>query len=76
MWINPNAWIHFTSDYIATNWVLPLDGNKCVVYASWILHEDVIEGEDYNVEHLIWYMEGCECRRCGHVRINDKRVKI
>jgi Rieske 2Fe-2S family protein len=55
-WFNPNAWIHFASDHIATNWVLPLDENKCVLYTSWIVHEDAIEGEDYNYKHMtdVW----------------------
>ena len=62
MWINPNAWIHFTSDHIATNWVLPLSEDKCVVYSSWIVHEDALEGEDYNTDHLIdvWKVTNAE----------------
>ena len=62
MWFNPNAWIHFTSDHIATNWVLPLGDNKCVVYSSWIVHADAIEGADYNVDHLtdVWKVTNAE----------------
>jgi Rieske 2Fe-2S family protein len=62
MWFNPNAWVHFTSDHIATNWVLPLDAERCTLYSSWIVHEDAIEGEDYDVEHLtdIWRVTNAE----------------
>ena len=62
MWFNPNAWIHFTSDHIATNWVLPLGPENCALYSSWIVHEDAIEGEDYNVEHLtdVWKVTNAE----------------
>ncbi len=55
-WFNPNAWIHFTSDHIATNWVLPLDAERCTLYTSWIVHENAVEGVDYTEEHLteVW----------------------
>ena len=62
MWFNPNAWIHFTSDHIATNWVLPLGPNKCEVYSSWIVHADAVEGEDYSIDHLtnVWKVTNAE----------------
>ena len=62
MWFNPNAWVHFTSDHIATNWVLPIDGETCALYSSWIVHEDAIEGEDYDVDHLtdVWLVTNAE----------------
>lgn len=62
IWFNPNAWIHYTSDHIATNWVLPLGEDKCKVYSSWIVHEDAVVGEDYEIEHLIdvWKVTNAE----------------
>lgn len=62
MWFNPNAWVHFTSDHIATNWVLPIDGESCALYSSWIVHEDAVEGEDYDVDHLteVWRVTNAE----------------
>ena len=62
MWFNPNAWVHFTSDHIATNWVLPLGPEKCALYSSWIVHEDAVEGEDYEVDHLVevWKVTNAE----------------
>lgn len=62
IWFNPNAWIHFTSDHIATNWVLPLGQDKCALYSSWIVHEDAVVDEDYNVEHLtdVWKVTNAE----------------
>ena len=62
MWFNPNAWVHFTSDHIATNWVLPLDGEHCELYSSWIVHEDAVEGEDYDLDHLteVWEVTNAE----------------
>ncbi len=62
MWFNPNAWIHWTSDHIATNWVLPIDKDHCELYSSWIVHEDAVEGEHYDLDHLIdvWTVTNAE----------------
>lgn len=62
MWFNPNAWVHFTSDHIATNWVFALGPEKCALYSSWIVHEDAVEGDDYVVEHLteVWKITNAE----------------
>lgn len=62
MWFNPNVWVHFTSDHIATNWVLPLGPEKCALYSSWIVHEDAVEGEDYDIDHLtkVWKVTNAE----------------
>ena len=56
IWLNPNAWIHMTSDHIATNWVLPLDSFRCVLFTSWIVHKDAVEGVDYTEDHMtdVW----------------------
>lgn len=62
IWWNPNAWIHFTSDHIATNHVLPLDATRSVLYSSWVVHEDAVEGVDYEVDHLtdVWRVTNAE----------------
>lgn len=62
LWLNPNAWIHFTSDHIATNWVLPLDAERCVLYTSWIVHAKAVEGEDYTRDHMteVWNVTNAE----------------
>lgn len=62
LWFNPNAWVHFTSDHIATNWVLPIDSETCTLYSSWIVHEDAEEGLDYDVGHLtdVWRVTNAE----------------
>ncbi len=56
LWFNPNAWIHFASDHISTNWVLPINADKCALYTSWIVHADAKEGEDYTEQQLtkVW----------------------
>lgn len=62
MWFNPNAWVHFASDHIATNWVLPIDDTSCELYTSWIVREDAEEGVDYEIDHLtdVWQVTNAE----------------
>lgn len=56
IWLNPNTWIHYTSDHIATNWVLPLGPDSCALYTSYLVREDAVEGEDYDLDHMaeVW----------------------
>lgn len=62
IWLNPNAWIHMTSDHIATNWVLPIDATRCELYTSWIVHKDAVEDIDYTKEHMtdVWRVTNAE----------------
>ena len=61
-WFNPNAWIHFVSDHIAVNWVLPINADRCELYTSWIVASDAVEGEDYTEDHLteVWKLTNQE----------------
>jgi len=61
-WLNPNCWVHFVSDHIIANWVLPLSENRTALYTSWIVHEDAIEGVDYRPDHMkdVWLTTNAE----------------
>ncbi len=61
-WLNPNCWVHFTSDHIATNWVLPLSENRCELYTSWIVHADAQEHQDFEPDHMkeVWLVTNSE----------------
>ncbi len=48
----PNAWIHVQSDHAVTFCVLPLSPDKTLVRSTWLVHEDAVEGEDYDVDAL------------------------
>ncbi len=62
LWLNPNCWVHFTSDHIATNWVLPLGQDRCALYTSWIVHEDAVENTHYDKDHMteVWNVTNAE----------------
>lgn len=52
----PNNWNHFLSDHIINFRVLPLDANQTAVRTTWLVHEDAVEGVDYDVKRLteVW----------------------
>lgn len=52
----PNNWHHFLSEMSIHFRVLPLGPNRTQVRTTWCVHEDAIEGWDYDVEHLsrVW----------------------
>lgn len=52
----PNNWNHFLADHIMHFRVLPLSADRTAVRTTWLVHEDAVEGVDYDVEHLtqVW----------------------
>lgn len=56
MHVQPNAWFHFMADHAVTFSVLPLAPDRTLVRTTWLVHEDAVEGVDYDVETLtdVW----------------------
>jgi glycine betaine catabolism A len=52
----PNNWHHFLADHIIHFRVLPLAADRTAVRTTWLVHEEAVEGVDYDVEHLtaVW----------------------
>jgi Rieske 2Fe-2S family protein len=52
----PNNWNHFLSDHIIHFRVLPLSATQTALKTTWLVHEDAVEGVDYDVETLtqVW----------------------
>jgi Rieske 2Fe-2S family protein len=52
----PNNWNHFLGDNIIHFRVLPLSANRTALRTTWLVHEDAVEGVDYDVERLteVW----------------------
>ena len=52
----PNAWFHFMADHAVTFSVLPLTPDRTLVRTTWLVHEDAVEGTDYDVDELthVW----------------------
>ncbi len=52
----PNNWHHFLSDHILHFRVLPIGPNRTEVRTTWLVHEDAVEGWDYDIDRLkeVW----------------------
>lgn len=58
----PHNWNHFLSDHIIQFRVLPISANRTELRTTWLVHEDAVEGVDYDVEHLtaVWLATNSE----------------
>lgn len=56
MHLQPNSWFHFLSDHAVTFSALPVNAAKTLVRTTWLVHEDAVEGVDYDVATLtdVW----------------------
>lgn len=69
----PNLWNHSNGDYSMSTRILPLSPDRTAVTVTWMVHEDAVEGKDYDVENLIkvWKLTGeqdwrlCEVNHAG-----------
>ncbi|XVX18872.1 RHO alpha subunit C-terminal catalytic domain-containing protein [Actinomycetota bacterium] len=54
--MQPNAWFHFLADHAVVFSVVPLAADRALVRTIWLVHEDAIEGEDYDLGELtaVW----------------------
>ena len=52
----PNAWFHVLADHAVTFSVLPLSVDRTLVRTTWLVHEDAVEGVDYDLDTLthVW----------------------
>ncbi|MGH3447727.1 MAG: RHO alpha subunit C-terminal catalytic domain-containing protein, partial [Nocardioidaceae bacterium] len=53
----PNSWFHFLADHVVTFTVLPLAADRTLVRTTWLVHEDAVEGTDYDLDTLteVWH---------------------
>ncbi|GAA0336945.1 aromatic ring-hydroxylating dioxygenase subunit alpha [Sphingomonas oligophenolica] len=56
VWTQPNSWHHFCCDHIVTFSLTPLAPAKTLLRTSWLVHEDAVEGVDYDPANLtaVW----------------------
>lgn len=56
VWTQPNSWHHFCCDHIVTFSLTPVAADKTLLRTSWLVHEDAVEGVDYDVARLtaVW----------------------
>ncbi len=52
VWTQPNSWHHFCCDHVVTFSLTPVAADKTLLRTSWLVHEDAVEGVDFDPEHL------------------------
>jgi Rieske 2Fe-2S family protein len=54
--MQPNSWFHMLSDNAVVFTVLPLSPDRTFVRSTWLVHEDAVEGVDYDKATLtrVW----------------------
>ena len=49
----PNLWLHATSDHAAVVHLMPLGPTRTRTTTTWLVHEQAVDGFDYQLERLI-----------------------
>ncbi len=52
VWTQPNSWHHFCCDHVVTFSLTPLSADQTLLRTSWLVHEDAVEGVDYDPERI------------------------
>lgn len=52
VWTQPNSWHHFCCDHVVTFSLTPIAADKTLLRTSWLVHEDAVEGVDYDPGHI------------------------
>jgi Rieske 2Fe-2S family protein len=65
VWTQPNSWHHFCCDHVVTFSVTPMAADKTRLRTSWLVHEDAVEGVDYDPDNLaaVWRATNHQDRR-------------
>src|SRR5699024_8208299 len=55
-------WFHFLGDHVVTFALVPLDVDRTLVRTTWLVHEDAVEGEDYDLRTLteVWHQTNAQ----------------
>ena len=76
VWTQPNSWHHFCCDHVVTFSLTPLSAGQTLLRTSWLVHEDAVEGVDYDPDRIaaLWRTtNGQDCRfsQLNHLGITN-----
>ena len=57
-----NSWNHVMSDHAVVFTAFPISPDRTLVRTKWLVHQDAVEGEDYDLENLtsVWKQTNAE----------------
>ena len=63
LWL-PNSWNHLQADHCLSFRVLPVSATETLVTTKWLVHEDAVEGVDYDLASLkhVWTQTNAQDR--------------
>ena len=74
IWTQPNSWHHFCCDHVVTFSLTPLAADKTLLRTSWLVHEDAVEGVDYDPDHLAALWRATNDQDCRFSRLNHQGI--
>ena len=74
VWTQPNSWHHFCCDHVVTFSLTPLAADKTLLRTSWLVHEDAVEGVDYDPDHLAALWRATNRQDCHFSSINHQGI--
>jgi glycine betaine catabolism A len=74
VWTQPNSWHHFCCDHVVTFSLTPLAADKTLLRTSWLVHEDAVEGMDYDPDHLAALWRATNTQDCHFSSLNHQGI--
>lgn len=71
----PNNWNHFLADHIIHFRVLPLSVDRTAVRTTWLVHEDAVEGVDYDIDTLTSVWIATNAQDAELAAVNHKGIR-
>lgn len=54
VFLGATSYFYFNNDYAAAFKILPISVTKTEVVITWLVHQDAVEGKDYDVDNVTW----------------------
>jgi Rieske 2Fe-2S family protein len=75
VWTQPNSWHHFCCDHVVTFSLTPLGPEKTLLRTTWLVHEDAVEGVDYDPDNLAAVWRATNAQDSHFSAINHQGIK-
>lgn len=75
VWTQPNSWHHFCCDHVVTFSLTPLAADRTLLRTTWLVHEDAVEGVDYDPANLAAVWRATNTQDSHFASINHQGIK-
>ena len=70
VWTQPNSWHHFCCDHVVTFSLTPLSASQTLLRTTWLVHEDAVEGVDYDPDCIAALWRATNDQDCRFSQLN------